>query len=69
MIMILEENLPIILDDHFLQYDDTRLKNTIKYLNTLKKDRQIIIFSATNREKDTLENLKIEYNFLDMRCI
>lgn len=69
MIMILEENLPIILDDHFLQYDDIRLKNTIKYLNTLKNDRQIIIFSATNREKDTLENLNIEYNFLDMRCI
>ncbi|MBP2025014.1 ATP-binding protein [Peptoniphilus stercorisuis] len=63
------KDAPIVLDDHFLQYDDLRLKSTLKYLNDLSKEKQIIIFSATFREKNILDDLNINYNFIDMRCI
>ncbi len=69
IINIIDSNYPIILDDHFLQYDDGRLENTLNYLNNLSKNRQIIIFSATEREKNLFESCNIKYNFIDMRYI
>ena len=58
----LSENMPIILDEVFAYYDDERLENVLKFLNREYKDNQIIILSCSNREKDILNKLKIEYN-------
>ncbi len=63
---ISQEKLPIILDEAFAYYDDERLKNIFTFLNKQYKDRQIIIFSCTNREKETLDNLNLRYNFVTM---
>lgn len=63
------KDAPIVLDDHFLQYDDLRIKNTLEYLVDLSKNRQVIIFSATFREKNILDDLNVKYNYVDMRCI
>lgn len=57
-----EENMPIILDEAFAYYDTERLKNILVYMNDKFKDHQIIIFTCTNREKEILESLSIEFN-------
>ena len=56
-----QESKPIILDEAFAYYDEERLENILKYLNEEFKNEQIIILTCTNREKDILNNLKIEY--------
>ena len=55
------ESMPIILDEAFAYYDDERLENILKYLNEECKDNQIIIFTCTNREKEILNKLNIQY--------
>ena len=49
------EKMPIILDEAFAYFDDERLENFLKYLNTKYSDRQIIIFTCTNREEEILK--------------
>ena len=41
-------------------------KNILEYLNTKFKNRQIIIFTCTNREKNILENKNINYNYMEI---
>ena len=60
-----DETVPIFLDEAFAFYDDDRLKNILEYLNTKFGDRQIIIFTCTNREKNILENKNIDYNYIE----
>ena len=59
---ITKEKVPIILDEAFAYYDNKRLKNILQYLITEFPDRQVIIFSCTNREKEILESLNISFN-------
>jgi len=63
---ISDENLPIILDESFVYYDKERLKNILEYLNERCKDFQIIILTCSNREKEIMEELGIEYNFIEI---
>lgn len=62
---ITEETIPIILDESFAYFDNQRLENIIKYLNS-NYNNQIIIFTCTNREKDILEKLNIDYNLVNL---
>ena len=59
-----DEKVPILLDEAFAFYDDERLKNILLYLNNKFSDRQIIIFTCTNREKNILNNSDIEFNYI-----
>ena len=61
-----KENMPIILDEAFAYCDNERLKNIIKYLNEEYGNRQIIIFTCTDREKESLDELNIEYKNIDL---
>ena len=61
---ISNEKVPIILDESFAYYDDERLKNILNYLVNEFNDRQIIIFTCSNREKDILTRENIHYNFV-----
>ena len=61
-----EEKLPLILDEAFAYYDNERLKNILNYLNDKFKNNQIIIFTCTDREKEILNNLNVEYNFIEL---
>ena len=63
---ISNEKVPIILDESFAYYDNERLKNILIYLAKEFKDRQIIIFTCTNREKYILEQENINYNLVEM---
>ena len=63
---ISNENMPIILDESFAYYDSERLENILKFMAEEYKDKQIIIFTCTEREKDILNKLNIEFNFVSM---
>ena len=61
-----EETVPIFLDEAFAYYDDERLKNILKFINDEFKNLQIIIFTCTNRERDLLDILNIDYNLINI---
>ena len=61
-----EERMPIILDEVFAYYDVERLSNILKYINDKYSNYQIIILTCTNREKEVLEKLNINYNYINM---
>ena len=63
---ISNEKVPIILDESFAYYDDERLKNILIYLINEFRDRQIIIFTCSHREKDILFGENINYNFVEI---
>lgn len=60
------EKMPIILDEAFAYYDTQRLENILKYLTNTYKDRQIIIFTCTEREKDIFHKLDIPYHVINL---
>lgn len=61
-----EEKMPIILDEAFAYFDTERLKNILKYLNEEYRDRQIIILTCTEREKEIFERENIKYNLINL---
>ena len=61
-----KEKMPIILDEAFAYYDTQRLENILKYLVNTYPDRQIMIFTCTEREKDVLTKLNIPYNLIHL---
>ncbi len=53
MIQVIEmnnEKIPLFLDEIFAQYDDNRIKSTLKILSDMSKDRQILLFTCKQRE-------------------
>ena len=61
---ISHEKLPIILDEAFAYYDNSRLEAALDFLS--KIDNQVIIMTCTNREKDILEKNNIEFNLVNL---
>ena len=60
------EKIPIFLDESFAYFDSDRLKNILKYLVNDFNNRQIFIFTCTNREKEILDELNLKYNLINM---
>ena len=58
--VLLEEELPVILDDTFGFYDEKRLANTLQWLAENKK--QVLIFTCQKREEELLKKMHIPYN-------
>ena len=52
-----KNRLPVMLDDPFIQYDDTRTANGIKFLNEYSKERQVIMFTCRGEIKKAAEKL------------
>lgn len=61
-----EEKLPIILDESFAYFDNKRLENVLTYLKEELNNHQAIIFTCTNREKEILDRLNLEYNLVEL---
>ncbi|MBO5179107.1 MAG: AAA family ATPase [Clostridia bacterium] len=59
-------NVPIILDEAFAYYDDKRLENILKSLNDTSSDRQVLIFTCSEREKKVLDEINAEYTLIEM---
>lgn len=55
------EPLPILLDEAFAYYDEERLENILQFLDTEYANRQIIILTCTNREKQILQRNNVQY--------
>lgn len=51
--LLLEEPMPLILDDVFAFYDEKRLKSVLKWLSGQKK--QVIIFTCHKREEEIMK--------------
>ena len=58
---ISNENIPIIMDESFAYYDTERMTEIIKYLQNLP-NRQVIIFTCSEREINILTKKQIPYN-------
>ncbi len=59
-------NLPLILDDCFVQYDNRRLLNVLDFLSEQSSSRQILLFTCQNREKELLDELGVDFNTIDL---
>ncbi|MCI8620772.1 MAG: hypothetical protein HFJ50_02940 [Clostridia bacterium] len=54
--------MPIILDETFAYFDKKRLENVLKFLYSNYENKQIIILTCTEREKETLKDMNLSYN-------
>ena len=61
---ISKEKMPIILDEGLAYYDNERMERILRYLDSL--NRQIIIFTCSNREREILKKENINFNLIDM---
>ncbi len=57
---------PFFIDEAFAFCDDARLKNILRTLSEIAQTRQIILFSCSQREKQLLESMQVEYNLIEM---
>ena len=53
------EQMPILLDDAFVNFDDDRLKRALIFLSN--KKQQVILFTCQKREKNILDELMVAY--------
>lgn len=58
-----ERNYPLIIDEAFVKYDDSRLEEMLKIF-ARDNDDQILIFTCSKREIEILERLEIKYNYI-----
>ena len=57
------EHMPIILDDSFALYDDSRVKAVF---TTIANRSQVILFSCQRREKQVLKDLGLLFNYIEL---
>lgn len=60
------QNIPIILDDSFVQYDSNRLKKSIEMLARESERRQIILFTCQEREVEYAKQLNVKFNLIKL---
>lgn len=58
------EEMPIILDDVFVMYDEERLAAALAWLEDNKK--QVVIFTCNTREAELASNLKLKANIIKL---
>lgn len=63
--VLIAENLPIIMDDVFVNYDSQRLYEILTCLGE-HMNRQIVIFTVNPRVQDMLIGLGIQSNFIEL---
>lgn len=61
-----DNKLPLILDDCFIQYDDIRLGNILRFLEVISKERQVILFTCQRREIELLDEMGTAYNLITL---
>ena len=65
MQQISEESLPIILDESFAYYDEKRLENVLQFIQK-ELNNQVIILTCTDREKQILNKMGYEYQYISL---
>lgn len=59
-------NIPLILDDSFVQYDTRRLKKSLEMLSRESERRQVILFTCQEREADLSKQMNIRFNYIKL---
>lgn len=60
------QNIPLIFDDSFVQYDSKRLKNSIEMLAKESERRQIILFTCQEREAEYAKQMNVKFNYIKL---
>ncbi len=60
-----KDKVPLLLDDSFAYYDDTRVRAAFE---ELEKRQQVILFTCHKREQTILEKLGFPYHLVDLSC-
>lgn len=60
------QDIPLIFDDSFVQYDTRRLKKSIEMLARESERRQVILFTCQEREADTAKQLNVKFNYIKL---
>ena len=60
------ERMPIILDEAFAYYDELRLENVLRYINERFQNHQVIIFTCTDREKNRMQKMGMDYHLITL---
>ena len=63
--LLLGKEIPLLLDDSFALYDDTRVRAV---LTTLAMRGQVILFTCHKREQQLLDKLKLPYHLVELSC-
>lgn len=58
-LVLKDTEMPVFLDDSFLQYDETREENALALLKRIAEKRQIIWFSCKDRELKEINRIEI----------
>ena len=48
---------PLVLDDAFVRFDESRLRNSLNILNQTGERKQVILFTCQSRERNIMEEL------------
>ncbi len=59
-------NLPLILDDSFVHYDRKRLREALKTIVNIARNRQVILFTCHSREIDMLKEIKGKFQIFNL---
>ena len=65
-LIIQQKNIPVLLDDCFLQYDDIRLNNILSFITEKSKERQILLFTCRLTEKELLKNAESSFRLIEL---
>ena len=60
------QNIPLILDDSFVQYDSKRLRKSLEILSRESERRQVILFTCQEREADLSKQMNIKFNYFKL---
>ncbi|NLJ58050.1 MAG: AAA family ATPase [Tissierellia bacterium] len=60
------QNIPLIFDDSFVQYDSIRLRKSIEMLYRESERRQIILFTCQDREAELAKEMNIKFKYIKL---
>ena len=60
------QNIPLILDDSFVQYDSKRLGKSLEMLSRESERRQVILFTCQEREAELSKQMNIPFNYIKL---
>ncbi len=63
--LLCRDRMPLIIDDIFTAYDETRLVNTLDCLKTIDTE-QIILMTSNPHIGDMLDDLDMDYNYVEL---
>ena len=61
-----DRNIPLFMDDCFIKYDKSRLEKAMELMCKIASNRQILLFTCHNREKELLDKINADYNFIQL---